>query len=63
MEGNKDISLPDVQTLLFKKHLMKDKAIYLVDDEVVKNAYNKAIYERDHQEEMMREDGFLMIKK
>jgi hypothetical protein len=38
---------------------MKDKANpYLVDDEVVKNAYNKAVYERDHQEEMMREDGF-----
>ena len=26
VQGNKDISLPDVQTLLFKKHLMKDKA-------------------------------------
>ena len=36
VQGNKDISLPDVQTLLFKKHLMKDKANpYLVDDEVI----------------------------
>ena len=52
VQGNKDISLPDVQTLLFKKHLMKDKANpYLVDDEVVKNAYNKAVYEKENEEE------------
>ena len=36
VQGSKDISLPDVQTLLFKKHLMKDKANpYLVDDEEI----------------------------
>jgi len=52
VQGNRDISLPDVQTLLFKKHLMKDNANpYLVDEEVVKNAYNKAIWERDNEEE------------
>ena len=58
LQGNKDISLADVQTLLFKKQLMKDKANpYLVDEKVVKDAYNKAVWERDNQEEMMREDG------
>jgi hypothetical protein len=37
---------------------MKDKANpYLVDEKVVKDAYNKAVWERDNQEEMMREDG------
>ena len=60
VQGSKDISLPDVQTLLFKKHLMKDKANpYLVDEKVVKDAYNKAIWERDNQEEIvMREERF-----
>ena len=52
VQGNKDISLPDVQTLLFKKHLMKDNANpYLVDERVVKDAYNKAVWERDNEEE------------
>jgi len=38
---------------------MKDKANpYLVDEKVVKDAYNKAVWERDNQEEMMREDGY-----
>ena len=40
-------------------YLMKDKANpYLVDEKVVKDAYNKAVWERDNQEEMMREDGY-----
>ena len=58
VQGNKDISLPDVQTLLFKKYWHKDNNGYFLDEDVVKNAYNKAVYERDNQEEMMREDGF-----
>ena len=34
------------------------KVAKLVDEKVVKDAYNKAIWERDNQEELMREDGF-----
>ena len=37
------ISLPDVQTLLFKKYWHKDDSGYFLNESVVIEAYNKAI--------------------
>jgi hypothetical protein len=51
VQGNRDITLPEVQTLLFKKYWHKNDNGYFLDEEIVKNAYNKAIWERDNEEE------------
>jgi|TARA_R100000656_G_C3925785_1_gene123803 hypothetical protein len=51
VQGNRDITLPEVQTLLFKKHWHKNDNGYFLDEKIVKNAYNKAIWERDNEEE------------
>ena len=51
VQGNRDITLPEVQTLLFKKYWHKKDSGYFLDEEIVKNAYNKAVWERDNEEE------------
>ena len=51
VQGNRDITLPEVQTLLFKKYWHKNDNGYFLDEKIVKNAYNKAIWERDNEEE------------
>ena len=51
VQGNRDITLPEVQTLLFKKYWHKNNNGYFLDERVVKNAYNKAVWERDNEEE------------
>ena len=51
VQGNRDITLPEVQTLLFKKYWHKNDNGYFLDERVVKNAYNKAVWERDNEEE------------
>ena len=51
VQGNRDITLPEVQTLLFKKYWHKNDNGYFLDENIVKNAYNKAIWERDNEEE------------
>ncbi len=53
----KPISLPEVQTILFKKYWHKNNNGYFLDEDVVKNAYNKAVYEKENEEEYYsRED-------
>ena len=49
--GHETISLPEVQTILFKKYFMKDDTGYFLDENVVKKAYNKAVYEKENEEE------------
>ena len=49
VQGNRDITLPEVQTLLFKKYWHKNDNGYFLNEDVVKNAYNKAIWERDNE--------------
>lgn len=44
-------SLPNVQTVLFKKYFMKDDNGYFLNEDVVIRAYNKAIYEKENDEE------------
>ena len=51
VQGNRDITLPEVQTLLFKKYWHKNDNGYFLNEDVVKNAYNKAVWERDNEEE------------
>ena len=49
--GHETITLPEVQTILFKRYWHKDNNGYFLDEEIVKNAYNKAVWERDNEEE------------
>ena len=51
VQGNRDITLPEVQTLLFKKYWHKNDNGYFLNEDVVKNAYTKAVWERDNDEE------------
>ena len=51
VQGYRDITLPEVQTLLFKKYWHKNDNGYFLNEDVVKNAYNKAVWERDNDEE------------
>ena len=51
VQGHDDISFRDVQTILFKKYWHKKDSVYFLDEEIVKNAYNKAVWERDNEEE------------
>ena len=59
VQGNRDITLPEVQTLLFKKYWHKNDNGYFLNEDVVKNAYNKAIWERDNEEEYYRREDVL----
>jgi len=49
--GHETISLPEVQTILFKKYFMKDDTGYFLNEDVVIRAYNKAVYEKENDEE------------
>ena len=49
--GHETISLPEVQTILFKKYFMKDNTGYFLNEDVVIRAYNKAVYEKENEEE------------
>ena len=49
--GHETITLPEVQTILFKKYFHKGDTGYFLDEKVVKNAYNKAVFERYEHEE------------
>ena len=49
--GYETISLPEVQTILFKKYFMKDNTGYFLNEDVVIRAYNKAVYEKENEEE------------
>ena len=44
-------SLPEVQTILFKKYFMKDDTGYFLNEDIVIKAYNKAVYEKENEEE------------
>ena len=59
VQGSKDITLPDVQTILFKKYWHKNDNGYFLNEDVVKNAYNKAIWERDNEQEYYRREEVL----
>ena len=49
--GHETVSLPEVQTILFKKYWHKNNNGYFLDEKVVSNAYNKAVYEKENEEE------------
>lgn len=51
VQGTTTPSLPEVQTILFKKYFHKGDTGYFLDETVVKNAYNKAVYEKENDEE------------
>lgn len=52
VQGRETISFPDVQTILFKKYfLIENVNPYFLDEKVVKHAYNKAVWEKDNEEE------------
>lgn len=51
IERMETITLPEVQTILFKKYFHKADTGYFLDETVVKNAYNKAVYEKENEEE------------
>ena len=59
VQGSKDITLPDVQTILFKRYWHKNDNGYFLNEDVVKNAYNKAIWERDNEQEYYRREDVL----
>ena len=51
IERMETISLPEVQTILFKKYFLKDNTGYFLNEDVVIRAYNKAVYEKENEEE------------
>jgi len=51
VQGTTTPSLPEVQTILFKKYFMKDDTGYFLNEDVVIKAYNKAVYEKENEEE------------
>ena len=51
--GHETISLPEVQTILFKKYFMKDNTGYFLNEDVVIRAYNKAVYEKENEDCLM----------
>jgi len=61
VQGSKDITLPDVQTILFKRYWHKNDNGYFLNEDVVKNAYNKAIWERDNEQEYYRREDVLWV--
>ena len=57
--GNTTPTLPEVQTILFKKYWHKNKNGYFLDEDVVKNAYNKAVYEKENEQSYYERDEVL----
>ena len=51
VQGTTTPSLPEVQTILFKKYWYKNNYGFFLDEKVVSNAYNKAVYEKENDEE------------
>ena len=51
VQGTTTPSLPEVQTILFKKYFHKADTGYFLDENVVMRAYNKAVYEKENDEE------------
>ena len=51
VQGSTTPSLPEVQTILFKKYFHKADTGYFLDENVVIKAYNKAVYEKENDEE------------
>ena len=49
--GHETVSLPEVQTILFKKYFHKADTGYFLNEDVVIRAYNKAVYEKENDEE------------
>ena len=49
--GHETVSLPEVQTILFKKYWYKNNNGFFLDEKVVSKAYNKAVYEKENEEE------------
>ena len=56
IERMETISLPEVQTILFKKYWHKNNNGYFLDEDVVKNAYNKAVYEKENEQAYYERD-------
>jgi len=57
--GDTTPTLPEVQTILFKKYWHKNNNGYFLDEDVVKNAYNKAVYEKENEEEYYKREEVL----
>jgi len=57
--GSTTPTLPEVQTILFKKYWHKNNNGYFLDEEVVKNAYNKAVYEKENEQSYYERDEVL----
>ena len=51
VQGTTTPSLPEVQTILFKKYFHKADTGYFLNEDVVIKAYNKAVYEKENDEE------------
>ena len=51
VQGSTTPSLPEVQTILFKKYFHKADTGYFLNEDVVIRAYNKAVYEKENNEE------------
>ena len=51
VQGTTTPSLPEVKTILFKKYFHKADTGYFLDENVVIKAYNKAVYEKENDEE------------
>ena len=54
--GHETISLPEVQTILFKKYWHKNNNGFFLDEKVVSNAYNKAVYEKENEQAYYERD-------
>ena len=57
--GDTTPTLPEVQTILFKKYWHKNNNGYFLDEDVVKDAYNKAVYEKENEEEYYKREEVL----
>ena len=51
VQNSEDITLAEVQTILFKKEFLLDRNPYFLDDKEITKVYNKAVWEKDNQEE------------
>ena len=59
VHGNTTPTLQEVQTILFKKYWHKNNNGYFLDEDVVKNAYNKAVYEKENEQSYYERDEVL----
>ena len=57
--GHETITFPEVQTILFKRYWHKNNNGYFLDEDVVKNAYNKAVYEKENEQSYYERDEVL----